>query len=1834
MKKILQTLVETMTLPEDSYLEQDSEILDIFIEELDDIFVELVPLLARWSEQPNQQDVLTDIRRHFHTLKGSGRMVGAKSSGELAWTVEDTLNRVIGGTVQLDENIPRYVQSVFNLYRFKLGHDFKIVQSHSIDLRPLVLLGQQLQQQHKPVPELAELLQFSTQLNHPDFVTGLEISASTHDEIITESEQFEFTKVNQAEDDNFLNETRTIFLEEAEDHLATIDKFLLNDHPTNEHYNSLIRALHTLRGSSAMAHVEHIFEASSKVENLFKTLLQDELDSSSDETSLLTHYAQFVRDYLHTLKQNGQQQEFDGIYNTFNSAWDSYDFQLEEKHNEATRPQGLVAQLLELNINDLLDVEFDFEKRAASEFAEYLQLLSEQAELLLQHTNQPATIGMFEYTNALRSSYQDVLSNPQLLQTDYAYEIYQQVHQQFIQLFDTLAAGQRVNLTIDHERLLNELSSFTQQNSQLAEQADTEVAKETESTLSKQEDSISAVNFNELATQIALDKQQLQASDSNHDFDPDLLEIFLEEADELLVGIDTDLSTWAADKNNLNALKNLMRYLHTLKGGANMIQATHIGLIAHELETIYEKLINQQISVTSQLISFIRTVQDDIADRIQTIRDQKLDYSSVNVLQAITKMSQSAISSAEIVNPVVEQASLETVQTQPTVAQTTAAPVAVDVSHFAAQLALDKKQLVSSDSNQDFDPDLLEIFLEEADELLVGIDSDLSSWTSDHSNLNALKNTHIGLIAHELETIYEKLINQQISVTSQLISFIRTVQDDIADRIQTIRDQKLDYSSVNVLQAITKMSQSAISSAEIVNPVVEQASLETVQTQPTVAQTTAAPVAVDVSHFAAQLALDKKQLVSSDSNQDFDPDLLEIFLEEADELLVGIDSDLSSWTSDHSNLNALKNLMRYLHTLKGGSNMIQATHIGLIAHELETIYEKLINQQLSANPQLIALIRLVQDDIADRIQTIRDKQTDYPSTHVVALLQRADTDSVAEPITSVESIQDEVVAEITTEVEGQSKPEEVDAKVDLSTSEIERPTKEIAASSISSPSAQPVDDEVRLIAEQTFFEEAEELLEQAKILLAQWIEQRGNRSLLLQLQRNAHSLKGGARMAELDAIAAIAYHLENAFEQFGVHHFNSNAYDNLLNTAFVWLNDAIFKRQYANFDGLKQNLANMDFVDVSAHLPQKLSARDIFNTEFAMEFVQGDGTEPPSMLGEWENTEKVEQNNEMIRVSADVIEKMIDLSGENAINRSRIEMDLGQLGGTLTEMELAIKRLADQLRRMDGELESQIIARHGSENSRYEDFDPLEMDQYSSLNQLSKSLAESASDLVDFKRTLSDKIRDTEGLLIQQSRIQAEIQESLMRTRLVPFSRLLPRLQRIVRQTASTLNRPTELVVNNTEGELDRSILERLVSPFEHMLRNAVDHGIEDREQRLQTKKPETGSIVLNIGRQGTDVVITFSDDGKGIDVNRIKQKAIQTGLMTKDQKLDKEEILQFIFHPGFSTAAQVTQISGRGVGLDVVQSDIKALGGHVTVDSVLGKGTTFSIRVPTTVAVSDALMVKAGDQQFAFPLAQIDRIVRISPMALEKYFESKENYFKIDQEQYRLRYLSEFVAGQPVPRFHGMVHSLPVLLIKGAQGQTTALLVDQLIGSRGQIVVKPIGQQYSSIGVIAGATILGDGQVCLILDGQNIARQAQSTSRSKQVDETYTKQRYDQRRLIMIVDDSVTVRKVTSRLLERHGYDVVTAKDGVDAIEQLETVKPDLMLLDIEMPRMDGFEVTNLVRHHEVHRELPIIMITSRTGEKHRERALSLGVNQYMGKPFQEEMLLENVESLLTTVR
>jgi chemosensory pili system protein ChpA (sensor histidine kinase/response regulator) len=609
-------------------------------------------------------------------------------------------------------------------------------------------------------------------------------------------------------------------------------------------------------------------------------------------------------------------------------------------------------------------------------------------------------------------------------------------------------------------------------------------------------------------------------------------------------------------------------------------------------------------------------------------------------------------------------------------------------------------------------------------------------------------------------------------------------------------------------------------------------------------------------------------------------------------------------------------------------------------------------------------------------------------------------------------------------------------------------------------------------------------------------------------------------------------------------------------------------------------------------------------------------------------------NQESIKVPSLLLETLVNLAGETSISRGRIEQEVNDFSFTLDEMTNTIDRLRDLLRRLDLETEAQILSSYEKEGHVYDaDFDPLEMDQYSVLNQLSRSLGESASDLLDLKSTLLDKTRDTETLLNQQARINTELQEGLMKTRMVPFSRMTPRLRRIVRQISSEVGKEAELEVVNAEGELDRSILERMVTPLEHMLRNAVDHGLETPSDRTAAGKNRKGRITLHFAREGGEVVLRLSDDGKGIDYEKVRAKAIEKGMMTSDAALSDTDILQFIFKAGFSTASSVTQISGRGVGMDVVYSEIKQMGGTMKLHSAPGVGTQFTIRLPFTVSVNRALMVRVGEDAYAIPLTHIEGIVRVPPEELQRLYESGESFTYAGQD-YNVHYLGYYVHGINVPHLSGLTRPLPVMLVRGGE-RTIALQVDTLIGSR-EIVVKSVGPQLSSVSGISGATILGDGSVVIILDLLALIRAARAEEDSS-VDDQLLVEKVEQTSgpkrstpLVLVVDDSVTVRKVTTRLLERHGMDVITAKDGVDAMAQLHETKPDVMLLDIEMPRMDGFEVATQVRHDERLKDLAIIMITSRGGEKHKNRAFEIGVNQYMGKPFQEKQLLETIESLM----
>jgi chemosensory pili system protein ChpA (sensor histidine kinase/response regulator) len=447
----------------------------------------------------------------------------------------------------------------------------------------------------------------------------------------------------------------------------------------------------------------------------------------------------------------------------------------------------------------------------------------------------------------------------------------------------------------------------------------------------------------------------------------------------------------------------------------------------------------------------------------------------------------------------------------------------------------------------------------------------------------------------------------------------------------------------------------------------------------------------------------------------------------------------------------------------------------------------------------------------------------------------------------------------------------------------------------------------------------------------------------------------------------------------------------------------------------------------------------------------------------------------------------------------------------------------------------------------------------------------------------------------------------------------------VVRQISLETGHRTEIRVEGAGAELDRQVVEKMLPCLEHMLRNAVIHGIEPPVERLHAGKSQTGTLTVALKREGSQVIIEVGDDGRGLDLEAIRSRAVQRGLVRSEQILTMEQAIQLVFEPGFSTAESVTQSAGRGVGMDVVASQVRKLGGSVSLRTVPGQGTVISTRLPFSMAISQAMIVRVADELFAVPLPTVEGVVRIPRKELENKLASPEDAFmESGGHAYRFQYLAQFLGLQAAPLPEDEP-SIPLILVRAGES-SAALIADQMLGSR-EIVVKSVGPQLATIQGLAGATILGDGRVALILDAPSLLRfhanlPAELTIADASMERHQT--------LVMVVDDSITVRRVTQRLLERNGMKVITASDGVDALEQLQEHRPDVMLLDIEMPRMDGYELASNIRKDTRLANIPIIMITSRVGQKHRAKAIEIGVDDYLGKPYQESQLLDAIEQLV----
>ncbi|MBL8505210.1 MAG: Hpt domain-containing protein [Methylobacillus glycogenes] len=738
-----------------------------------------------------------------------------------------------------------------------------------------------------------------------------------------------------------------------------------------------------------------------------------------------------------------------------------------------------------------------------------------------------------------------------------------------------------------------------------------------------------------------------------------------------------------------------------------------------------------------------------------------------------------------------------------------------------------------------------------------------------------------------------------------------------------------------------------------------------------------------------------------------------------------------------------------------------------------------------------------------------------------------------------------------------------------------------------SPALTQVDQELFAL----FIEEANDLMPIIGSELRAWHSQPQEVEHPDILQRALHTLKGSARMAGQGLLGDAVHGMEDHVMRALKHVPQANDFADMfadLDHIGLLLEDAL---------GDRHNLTHQRDLETGRQLNLQRPAR--------------------------------ERRTQYLRMRADVLDRLINEAGEVSIARSRLERELQEFKQSSQDLTESVQRLRAYLRELEIEAESQLQSRMTLLQESNETFDPLEFDRYTRLQELTRMMAESVNDVSTIQHGLLRNLDESDAALQQQNRMNRELQYGLMNARRVPFSVLSERLHRIVRQTAREVGKQVELVLDGADTEIDRSVLDRMAASLEHLLRNAVAHGVELPETRRDAGKAPLGRITLKLRQENDEILLTISDDGAGVNLEQVRERALASHLLQAEQEISSQTLLALIFEPGFTTATQLSQISGRGVGLDVVRSDITALGGRIDVSSSPGTGAIFSIFLPLTLSVAQAVLVRYGQQQYALPAVMVEQVIKLKPEALSlAHQQAQVDWSGREYPLYTLgRLCGDASTVAEAQRY------TPVLLLRSGQYRL-ALHVDDILGNQ-EVVMKQIGPQLARVPGMIGATVLGDGAIVLMINPLQLANRealaAGSLSAAVVADPVSQPLASSKARpLALLVDDSLTMRKVLSRFLEREGFDVMVAKDGMEAIQAMQQAVPSVILSDIEMPRMDGFELARHIRDDARTRAVPLIFVSSRTAEKHRTLAHSLGVNAFFGKPVHEEELAAKLKALL----
>ena len=921
-----------------------------------------------------------------------------------------------------------------------------------------------------------------------------------------------------------------------------------------------------------------------------------------------------------------------------------------------------------------------------------------------------------------------------------------------------------------------------------------------------------------------------------------------------------------------------------------------------------------------------------------------------------------------------------------------------------------------------------------------------------------------------------------------------------------------------------------------------------------------------------------------------DPVLRNIFIQEVREHLTAIQNSIAEARRAEGTGEADEGLQRVLHTLHGSALTAEVTDIACLAERLENHISKLIEKRLPVQSGLLQLLEDSCHSIEAVLALLSQSGADVELVDKHSLLARIDVlDELLE--TSAEPM-----VELTPE--------------------------------------QKAEAELR----QVFSDECDEILDRYYQHLQQWQKDKAGRASVGALERELHTLKGSARVAGMEAIADISHVLESLLTEVSAGQIEpSSGLFELLEQAREQLLAMVERvkagRQPEDSPGLIRQVR--EFVADSRGIEQQDEPRQEEDEQPSAVRDSGQIVRFPTPEKESRVTDEVSADSlqpvpqllpEQFRVRADLMDNLANVASEAGVCRSRIGQQVEGVRYNIEELHRTIERLRDQLRRLDIETESQILSHFAeADEPTEEQFDPLELDRFSRKQTLARGIMESLNDLVSLEDLLAEQIKQSEMLLQQQGKATQELQDVLNRARLQSFSSYLPRLHRVVEQACSELGKEVELYVEGAEQELDRSMLARILPSIEHILRNAVSHGIEMPSQRSEAGKPEKGKISIQLERHGADMLVRINDDGIGLDLEAIRRKAIDAGYLHPTTPFTEEAAIQFIQRAGFSTVDSVTQLAGRGVGLDVVKNEIRQLGGTIQIRSWQGEGIQFTLRLPLIRYLSSALLVQVDSETYALPPMGIEGITRIEGAQISASEKDSEldSYVECMGQSYRIEILADLVGSRRPRRYRDERHYI-VILLRVAEHRL-AVVVDKVIGER-EIMMKSFGPQLSRVKGIPGATFLDDGSAVMILDLAALIESGRARYKGLA---RRPISRDVSRHKVLVVDDSITVRSVMAQFLERHEMQVLTAKDGMEAISVLEKQRPDVILLDVEMPHMNGYELTRYIRSDARLKDIPIIMITSRSGEKHRQKALALGVEVYLSKPYREDELLKHIQQL-----